>query len=458
MSTTTHFRRRELPWTLLPFALIAACGAPPASDAGSDGGTDVVMIDANGDMGSVFDAASPDATVDASTIDGASDDTGSGDAEPSDVMVRPDAPPPSPTLLLVGLTSGTNANGASYAGGTWSSSMPLGTGVLNIDLNAAVLPDGRGLGTLIATTATANLLSALWSGGAWAMHHSSGLSTGRVGLPLVDATGALLPTVVADASSALVLARYDSLASTWESTPESTGVVSTHDNQIAGAPSVAVTGLADRLVAFGVLTPTGSSFVGSYGFTRRTGSTWSAQAPIPGAAGPLSGFEILLARRTTADEVVAVWDTGGMFATGLQSAVYRAGAWSAATPVSSDFVGGSFRGFMLASMPDGRIALVYRATPTGGSAPIFRFGMFDGASWSAFTPVPNAITGSSQWMPLALARSADAGAVLDMVWIDNMSHLQHSRLTDVAARTWSAPVAIDPATTYSCVAIASGPF
>jgi hypothetical protein len=102
----------------------------------------------------------------------------------------------------------------------------------------------------------------------------------------------------------------------------------------------------------------------------------------------------------------------------------------------------------LAALADGRLALAYM---NATSAKI-DVGFFDGTSWSAFTPVPG--IAPSQFFAPAIAGGI-VGDVLELVYIDANETLQHVRLTNEAAWTWSAPVAVDSANAYAEVYLAS---
>jgi hypothetical protein len=276
---------------------------------------------------------------------------------------------------------------------------------------------------------------------------------GRVGAPLQRASGAWVPAVVAQT---LQLAQYDSATASWSPPPDSTGIVSLSDNQISSAPSLAITDAADPVMAFAVRTPMGSSFRFTYAFTRRVAGVWSAQAAIAGATAPVVSAEIALVRRATSNEIVAVWNSGSMYGTGLFSAVYSAGAWSAAIPVVTDVAAGVFRTFAVVPLADGRVALAYLSSTLDVGLPTIRAGLFVGSAWTPFTRVPVARVGAAS-IPIGMVRSVDGAAVLDLVWLDSDHHAEHSRLTDVAGWTWTPPAVVDAVSIYDCVAIAAGP-
>jgi hypothetical protein len=123
-------------------------------------------------------------------------------------------------------------------------------------------------------------------------------------------------------------------------------------------------------------------------------------------------------------------------------------------PVATDgFQSTPPRGTVLsiAALPDGRAALAYATAANG-----INVGFFDGTAWSAFRAVPGATFGAAQFGPVSVARGVD-GAVLELAFLDTDLHVRHTRLTDEASWTWSAPVMVGDASSHTRVWIATGP-
>ncbi len=434
-------------------ACTASCfgsSSTPRPDAGNPAGDDAQV-----EAGPVQDAtieASTEATV--PPAEAGTDASADAPVEAA-VDSAVDAPPETsveagaPVVLLIAVDFSNDVVGASYTSGTWSPVSNLGSDAFGPGGGGvAVLSNGQGLGVVRGNENT-SFESATWAGTWSAVTDQTSSEVNLIGLPVVTATGAAIPFEDGITNYPLLVDEFTASTSTWamnESTP------STNDN--VTTPALALTLAGDLLL----LSADTSS---EYTWSLRDGATWGTPTAIVGLTPPSSGGPfgpgpgIVATALVGVDQVVAVFVTsaGTGMASVLQSATFSAGAWSSPAAVAADVPAEAYVASMaLAPLPDGRAALAY-VTSTGA----VNVGFWSGAAWSTFQAVP-AITASTETeVPaIAIARGA-TGAQIELVCIDGNFHLQHARLVDEAAWTWTTPFAVDGTGTYGMVSIAVGP-
>jgi hypothetical protein len=425
-----------------------------ASAALADGGLDATIQgnDASQNMGPDASMdATPDAQLDAG-VDAHPDSAADAAAD-----VAPDAPadagqPVQMLLTAVGLGSTPPAFGSTYQGGSWSALTNLtpsgsdespqhGGGVVYV-------PDGRAVVVLRSAT-WQQFETAAWSG-SWPMLASPpGGDAGAnlaylVSRPVATPTGAIAVHQGQLGNSSFFFDTFDETTSSW-----TLGEPTSAPGDSRTPPVVSATAAGDPVVLF---VPTRSD-PATYEFTERTGGVWSPPAAVPGAA--LNGTlgnppHVAAAKRLGADQVVAVF-LGGTNGGDLLAATFSGGVWSAVTTIASDVMMSGYGMAALDALPDGRVVLAYTGFKSGSTGNV-EVGFFDGAAWSALRSVPMVGAGSV-YVNLAVAHGAP-GAVVELVFIDVNGHLRHTRLTNEAGWTWTAPAIVDDSKACGLVSIA----
>lgn len=431
---------RSLSVLLLVGSLVACTSPAPAVDGGGvDGGAaDAIATD---------DAPSVDAERDAGVDDGAISDAATLDALASDAWTAPGHE----ALVIVARRGSTELAASSFAAGAWTPMATIGTDDLNLGVGAAVIRDGSAIGIATSTTGARTVESTSWTGGTWASQTATPLTANDVSIPLPTADGrallAMSPTTIAP----IAIATYDPATAGWLAATEATSIVDERSHALVGPPALALGAAGTALLAFARI-DTGMN--ATFRFSVRSGGAWGTETPLPGATSTnvLALPRIVLTSRADGSEIVAVWNEGAA-GSELRASSYANGVWSSPTSLATDAVSGGFRPFVAAHLPDDRIALAY-LTQTSGIGAI-AIGFFDGTAWSAFRRVPGATVAFASY-PIAIGRGVE-GAALEVAYIEaTTNHLQHVRLTDEAPWSWTSPTTVD-ATSYDCVALASGP-
>ncbi|MGD0530653.1 MAG: hypothetical protein ABSE49_36305, partial [Polyangiaceae bacterium] len=370
----------------------------------------------------------------------ASTDVAQTDAE-NDAGGNGDAGAGASTLLLLGLASG-GAFGSAFHGAAWD---PV-TRVATEDSYAsggglAAAPDGRAFAAFRAE-ASPLLYDVIWDG-SWPAPGALGVGNDDcVSAPATTAQSVFV--VAAESPSAnspggVFLDTYDIPSPSW------TDDVPVGLPGAYARPAVAATAAGEPLVVIAQ-----SANMQGYQWTLRSGVTWSTPAALPGISASADyQFDFpVLAKRVGVDQIVGVFETtvDDMSGASLGASVFSGGAWGMPTTVATSARTGEPPS--LTALADGRVALAY----TSATSAKIDVGFFDGTSWSAFAAVPG-IAPSPFFAP-AIAGGI-AGDVLELVYIDANEALQHVRLTNEAAWTWSAPVLVDSANAYAEVYLAS---
>ncbi len=425
-------------------------GSPAGSaDGGSASPRDASSHDAPAPDGGVPGDAAQDSSVDA-TLDSSTNptpdssmDTGvepptdaALDALDADAAVSVDGAAGGSQILLLGINA-SGAFGATFQGSAWGPVTNIASHASDVAGGLTACPDGSAFGAFLASGSPL-LLDEIWKGG-WVPTGS--LGTGNPQYISAPAATSQSVFVVAEeqpsagSTGGIFLNTYDLAASTTVEVPIGVG------GQYA---SPAVTG-----TAAGAPLVVASLVAGGYAWTLGSGGTWSAPASIPGitvAAFPPVDAPVLV-ERTGVDQIVGIFEIAVDSSSGttLAASTFSAGAWGTATTIATDARFG--RPPSVAALPDGRVALSY----TNKSTPAVEVGFFDGTAWSAFATVPG--ISPSQFFPGAIAQGL-AGDVLELVYIDASQATQHTRLTNESTWTWSAPIAVDPPSSYTRVFLA----
>ena len=360
------------------------------------------------------------------------DAPGAPDAAP-DTGGSPDATAGGSRILLLGFNA-SGAFGSTFQGSAWGPATNIASHASDFGGGLTAVPDGTAFGAFLASGSPL-LLDEIWKG-SWSPTGS--LGTGNPQFVSAPAATSQSVFVVAEeqpsASSmgGLSLNTYDVAMATTVEVPISVGAQ-------YGSPAIAATAAGAPLVV-------ASLVAGGYTWTLRSGTTWSAPTTVPGvtvASFPPVDAPVLV-RRTGLDEIVGIFEIAVDNSSGatLAASRFSSGAWGTPTTIATDARFG--RPPSVAALLDGRIALSY----TNRSMPEIMVGFFDGTSWSAFTTVPG--ISPSQFLPGAIAHGI-AGDVLELVYLDTNSAPEHTRLTNESAWTWSAPVAVDPPSSYTRV-------
>jgi hypothetical protein len=121
----------------------------------------------------------------------------------------------------------------------------------------------------------------------------------------------------------------------------------------------------------------------------------------------------------------------------LQFAEFSGDAFSPAATVVTDASNSATRSFSLTTLADGRVVLAYCRSTSD-----VLVGFFDGAGWSAFTPVPGIDALGNQ--PVAVAAGVRGNSVLEMATIGSDQRIRYTRLTDEANWVWTPATEVDP--------------
>jgi hypothetical protein len=333
-----------------------------------------------------------------------------------------------------------------FTGGKWqpstttlSSSMSMATGG-----GLATLANGNVVAVLASNPGNA-FESALYNGQYWGVF--APVSDGGVGLlsaPAAGATGAVAVQQGPGATSSLAL---DVMASAWTA-----GEATTSKGDGKTVPTVALTAAGDPLIVTGTA-------AGTYTWSLRTGSTWSAPTAIAGVVPPTSGAVgpgpgVRAVARVGVDQIVAVFVAGAAAGSNYQAATFSAGAWSSLTPLSTHVDYNSlYAQFALAALPDGRVAFAHE----DGSQNV-DVSFWNGTAWSAEKAIPSGYNAQTGYQGVAIAPGV-GGAALEVVFIDRDQAVQHWRLLDEAKWTWSTLGYVDGDIShgYSFVSIAAAP-
>lgn len=344
-------------------------------------------------------------------------------------------------LLAAGIDNTNRAFGASFAAGAWTTST-LGADYYSFSGGGVTVTAAR-TGLAVFRSNAGAAIGAATFGTSWSTLAAEGVTTNVIGMPTPGGAGAF----IAFQNGTVSEAEFHDTGATWSPTAATTSAASDNNS----LPAIATIASGDPLVLF---PGQGATLSTHFAWSLRTAGTWSAAAAIPGSTKPsfLPAPAITAVKRVGADQVVAVMNstTSGE----IDYAVFSGGTWStAASVVTNAANGGQSRVFALAPLPDGRVALVYIDT-----AQVMHVAFFDGTSWGSFQIVPG--TGSKySRFPIAIARGANASAVLEVLYTDGVSDSRiprHVRLTNESTWTWTSPLSVGSAATDS-VYIAVGP-
>jgi hypothetical protein len=328
---------------------------------------------------------------------------------------------------------------ADFHDGAWSTPTSIATDfAVTGGGGLAFLADGRAL-AVFREFAGGGVRSALWSSGAWGTSAVLATATGNASLPMSSPAGALVGTTPPDHGGTVAVRELDLASTTWGAAAGTTPAGADYFNR----PAVAAG--ASEAIALG-------SDLYAYTFARRVGTTWTG-GNVPGITPPSpmgAAFGRSLAAVAlpgTDHFLVALAGTGGH----VVAFDYDAGTWSSPTDVASDLATvGSRQILVMTVLDDGRVALAY-VTATDGAA----IAIHDTSGWGAARVVAGA---SPRVAPasIAIAPGIEPGVALELVVVNGGS-AEHRRLTDVAAWTWTAPVAITGTGDWAGAWIAASP-
>lgn len=413
-------------------AFAGGCGSGSNVSAG-DASADATATsdDGPGPDGSQSDASAADGGPDGQVSNDADADAEASDSSPEaaaggDGAADASEAGASDIVLFAGVDNAAHGVGATYASGQWTSGV-IGSDVYSVQGGGVVVtPGGHGLAVFRGNT-NAVVEFASWNG-TWSMLASEGTSTNSVGAPYAGGTGAFL----AYQNGSVGFAQYDEATMAWSPANQATGASSDNSSLPAvvamstGAPMALFTGV--------------NGLAQQYGYSIQSGTTWSSAAAITGSAAAIGISprpEILAVQAAAGGPIVAAMN--GAQPGEIDTAAYAGGAWTTTKNVVTDAATNQGRPFALTPLPDGRVALAYVDTNQG-----MHLGFFHASSWGAFAAVPG--TGDRfPRFPIAIARGANGGAVLELVYLDGTGDSrtpQHVRLTNEAQWTWTSPVPV----------------
>jgi hypothetical protein len=348
------------------------------------------------------------------------------------------------TVLVVGISKDV-PYGTSYSGGAWATAVQLGASAHSQGGGGVVatLDGHHGVAVLKTSDTDATLNFATWSG-TWGILAAQGGTASTASIPIATTDGAFIAEQQDVDPFMMQFGQWANSGASW-SAADATGQA----GQNLGIPAVVATATGDPMVLFVDKTTQ------QYAWTLRTGGTWSASAALSTATTPTAGasFPSIAACRAGADQLLAVMVSGATGQT-LLSSTFSAGAWSTPITLASDYAPDLTDGamFALTALPDGHAAVVY---VNGGNG--VKVGLYDGTAWGTLKDVPGVSAYTYATTAVALARGANASAVVELAYVDFLSGgIQHTRLTDASAWTWTAPAVVD-ARSYSVVSLAVGP-